>query len=162
MFGDEPESVDAVPDDSPPAAEPSSADCCVELPVDDFDVGWAELTPGCLPRVGWDDDPVEAEDASDELDPVDPGDPLGSANAIGIATTAEPTPRATASAPTRPTYRAGSLCAGGFKPIRRSSMGCTAVTARRRRPPTVEPGFVVWVCFTTGASSQLFMGPSRE
>lgn len=44
--------------------------------------------------------------ASDELDPVDPADPVVSANATGIATiaaVAEPTPNATARAPTRPT-----------------------------------------------------------
>jgi len=35
-------------------------------------------------------------------EPVEPPEPLVSANAIGIDTTAEPTPRAIANAPTRP------------------------------------------------------------
>ena len=44
------------------------------------------------------DDDTEAES---ELDPG-PFEPVVSANAIGAATTADPTPRATANAPTRP------------------------------------------------------------
>jgi hypothetical protein len=46
-------------------------------------------------------DPDAAESA--ELDPVDP---VVSANATGTDATADPTPNATANAPTRPTYRA--------------------------------------------------------
>jgi hypothetical protein len=42
-------------------------------------------------------DPVES---AVELDPAEP---VVSANAIGIAATADPTPNATANAPTRPT-----------------------------------------------------------
>lgn len=49
------------------------------------------------------DDPAVAVD--DESEPVDPADPVVSANATGIAATAEPTPNAIANAPTRPTYR---------------------------------------------------------
>jgi hypothetical protein len=37
------------------------------------------------------------------LEPVEPADPIVSANATGIAAAAEPTPKATANAPTRPT-----------------------------------------------------------
>ena len=44
--------------------------------------------------------------ASVELDPAEPADPVVSANATGTDATAEPTPNATANAPTRPTYRA--------------------------------------------------------
>ena len=44
--------------------------------------------------------------ASAELDPAEPADPVVSANATGTDATAEPTPRATANAPTRPTYAA--------------------------------------------------------
>jgi len=44
-----------------------------------------------------------APDAESEaLEPVDPADPVVSAKAIGIAEMPEPTPRATARAPTRP------------------------------------------------------------
>ena len=48
------------------------------------------------------------DDASpeDESAPVDPAEPVVSAAANGIDAIADPTPRATASAPTRPTYRA--------------------------------------------------------
>jgi hypothetical protein len=49
-------------------------------------------------------DPEAAESA--ELDPDDPPDPVVSANATGTDATAEPTPNATAKAPTRPTYAA--------------------------------------------------------
>ena len=45
------------------------------------------------------EDPVDAEDPSE----LEPGEPVVSAAAIGIDATAAPTPRATASAPTRPT-----------------------------------------------------------
>ncbi|MFM9032701.1 MAG: hypothetical protein ACKOQ4_00125 [Mycobacterium sp.] len=60
------------------------------------------------PSARADDDPEPADDSDDavESEPVDPPDPVVSANAAGIAATAEPTPRATAKAPTRPTYRA--------------------------------------------------------
>jgi len=40
--------------------------------------------------------------ASEELTPVEPAEPVSSANAIGMAKTAEPIPNANASAPTRP------------------------------------------------------------
>jgi hypothetical protein len=46
---------------------------------------------------------------SETLAPAEPdesAEPVVSANANGIATTAEPTPNATANKPTRPTYRA--------------------------------------------------------
>jgi hypothetical protein len=43
-------------------------------------------------------DPDDADDASE----VDPGEPVVSANATGTDATAEPTPNATANAPTRP------------------------------------------------------------
>jgi hypothetical protein len=46
-------------------------------------------------------DPDAPESA--ELDPDDPPDPVVSANATGTDATAEPTPNATANAPTRPT-----------------------------------------------------------
>ncbi|MEI7546189.1 MAG: hypothetical protein WCJ53_15355, partial [Mycobacteriaceae bacterium] len=47
------------------------------------------------------DDEPDGEPAA--LDPVEPAEPVVSANATGIATTAEPTPSVTARAPTRPT-----------------------------------------------------------
>lgn len=52
------------------------------------------------------DELVEAEPSDGEPDPAEPPEPVVSAKAIGIAARPEPTPRATASAPTRPTYKA--------------------------------------------------------
>ena len=49
------------------------------------------------------DGPADPDSA---LDPVEPADPVVSANAAGTSTIADPTPNATASAPTRPIYRA--------------------------------------------------------
>lgn len=74
--------------------------------------GAADSTPGPEdprpPRAGLDlveefDDDASDDDASAELDPVEPADPVVSANATGTDATADPTPNATASAPTRPT-----------------------------------------------------------
>lgn len=48
------------------------------------------------------DEPSDAEAASED----DPAEPVVSANATGSADRPEPTPKATARAPTRPTYRA--------------------------------------------------------
>jgi hypothetical protein len=53
--------------------------------------------------LGEDFDAASDDDASAELDPVEPADPVVSANATGTDATADPTPNATASAPTRPT-----------------------------------------------------------
>ena len=53
------------------------------------------------------EDPAAAEaDESGEPEPLDPAEPEVSASANGIAEKPDPTPRATASAPTRPTYLA--------------------------------------------------------
>jgi hypothetical protein len=57
------------------------------------------------PRDGVARDRVDDDDSSTAL-AVEPSDPVLSAKANGSATTAEPTPNATASAPTRPTYDA--------------------------------------------------------
>jgi len=55
------------------------------------------------PDAGGDvDGPAPADDDESD-DPDDPDDPVVSANATGIDATADPTPNATASAPTRPT-----------------------------------------------------------
>ena len=56
------------------------------------------------PREGTDADAEDADEASEE--PAEPAEPVVSANATGTDATAEPTPNATASAPTRPTYAA--------------------------------------------------------
>jgi hypothetical protein len=45
---------------------------------------------------------AELAEASEVPEPTDPSEPVVSANAIGTASSAEPTPRATAGAPTRP------------------------------------------------------------
>jgi hypothetical protein len=57
--------------------------------------------PDRAPRAGADVD-APADDAS-EPDPLDPAEPVVSANATGTDATADPTPNATANAPTRPT-----------------------------------------------------------
>jgi len=52
---------------------------------------------------------VEAADTDGEFtaaEPLEPAEPAVSANANGTDAIAEPTPNATARAPTRPTYRA--------------------------------------------------------
>ena len=62
--------------------------------------------PARGPRAGEDfrdDDDYDEESA--ELDPLDPAEPVVSANAIGSEPRPDPTPRATANAPTRPTCR---------------------------------------------------------
>ena len=63
------------------------------------------------PAVLGDGDDVEApaddeDEDSEAFAPVEPAEPVVSAKAIGIDPIAEPTPRATANAPIRPTYRA--------------------------------------------------------
>lgn len=60
--------------------------------------------PGFAPRAGCRgaDALVDVEPSGDP-DPAAPPEPVRSAKAVGIAETAEPMPRATASAPTRPT-----------------------------------------------------------
>ncbi len=78
--------------DSPPSADPRPP-------------------PARGPRVGEDlredeEDDEEDDEESAEPDPLDPAEPVVSANAIGSEPRPEPTPRATANAPTRPTYRA--------------------------------------------------------
>ena len=57
-------------------------------------------------RAGAAEDADDSADAADDPSAVDPGEPVVSAAAIGTDAIAEPTPKATASAPTRPTNRA--------------------------------------------------------
>ena len=57
------------------------------------------------PRGGALVDPAPADEESEAFASVEPADPVVSAKAIGIDPIAEPTPNATANAPTRPTYR---------------------------------------------------------
>ena len=52
------------------------------------------------------EDADDEPEASEPAEPVDPAEPVVSANATGDALIAEPTPNATANAPTRPTHRA--------------------------------------------------------
>jgi hypothetical protein len=70
----------------------------------------ADETLGADPRAARLDGTVALVDAepcvSAALDPVDPAEPVVSADANGTDAIAEPTPSATAKAPTRPTYRA--------------------------------------------------------
>ncbi|MGV1005194.1 MAG: hypothetical protein ACOYEV_10630 [Candidatus Nanopelagicales bacterium] len=65
-----------------------------------------DLPPRTGPRVGVLVVAADTDGESDAAEPVDPPEPVVSANAIGTAAIAEPTPNATANAPTRPTYRA--------------------------------------------------------
>jgi len=57
------------------------------------------------PRFGALVDSAPADEESEAFAPVEPAEPVVSAKAIGIDPIAEPTPNATANAPTRPTYR---------------------------------------------------------
>jgi hypothetical protein len=52
---------------------------------------------------GAEDEAGDEAEVEESDDPDDPADPVVSANATGTDATAEPTPRATASAPTLPT-----------------------------------------------------------
>jgi hypothetical protein len=58
------------------------------------------------PRDGVLGEVADTDGESDTAEPVDPAEPDVSANANGTDAIAEPTPSATANAPTRPTYRA--------------------------------------------------------
>jgi hypothetical protein len=64
--------------------------------LDAVDVPWPERRDGDVVL-------VEPADAVDEASALDPAEPVVSAKATGIDATAEPTPRAMARAPTRPT-----------------------------------------------------------
>jgi len=88
---------------------------------------------------------VGAEPAREStvFEPVEPAEPVVSANATGIATNAEPTPNATANAPTRPTYRAQLEFAEPKSAPgavgRSDSMARTHALAERRMRPTERP-----------------------
>jgi hypothetical protein len=81
--------------------------------------GAAEREPA---RDGFD---LEPESDAEEF-AVDPAEPVVSAKAIGIAATADPTPNATARAPTRPTYDAVPAADSLTRTaLRRYSIACT-------------------------------------
>jgi len=99
----------------------SGSGSCPRDPVDEPARSTAESARGAAPRSARRDGTRALVDAdvdappdpdSAALDPVDPAEPVVSAAANGIAAIAEPTPRATARAPTRPTYRAKPAAAG--------------------------------------------------
>ena len=95
----------------------SGSGSCPRDPVDEPARSAVESARGAAPRSARRDGTRALVDAplgpdSAALDPVDPAEPVVSAAANGIAATAEPTPRATARAPTRPTYRAKPAAAG--------------------------------------------------
>jgi hypothetical protein len=73
-------------------------------------------------------------DEDDADDPVEPADPVVSANATGAHATAEPTPNATANAPTRPIWAATLRVADSVTVAagRLYSMGCTRLAIERR------------------------------
>jgi hypothetical protein len=87
------------------SAPPPTATSTDAPPEDGADGDADELTPPRAPVRDPRPEPA-GELSEDDEDPVDPSEPCRSANATGIDTTAAPTPRATAHAPTRPTYRA--------------------------------------------------------
>ena len=104
--------------------------------------------PEASPRAAADRDPprvalvlvsgadADGEEASEELAPVDPAEPVVSAKATGIAATADPTPNATASAPTRPTYDAVPVADSlACTARRRYSIACTRPLDERRWRP---------------------------
>ena len=77
----------------------------------------------------------DAEAVSAEL-AVEPAEPVVSANATGIAATADQTPNATASAPTRPTYDAVPVADSlACTARRRYSIACTRLLDERRWLP---------------------------
>ena len=71
------------------------------------------------PRDGVLGEVADTDGESDTAEPVDPTEPDVSANANGTDAIAEPTPRATANAPTRPTYREYPEAAGWVTTRRR-------------------------------------------
>lgn len=106
----------------------------------------AERVPGCRagpadsvaerPRRGA-EDVVELLLGEDEsADPDDPADPVESAKATGNAPAIDPTPKATARAPTRPTCQ--TLPPGAPDPVAARRATSIARTARLVRPKRVE------------------------
>jgi len=86
-----------------PAAEPRVLDARDEPPTDSR----AEPPrPREVPRDGAFADGAAPDDESAALAPFESAEPVVSADAVGIAATAAPTPKATANAPTRPTASA--------------------------------------------------------
>lgn len=72
----------------------------------------ADPAPEVSPRAARDEtradterEPLAGDAESAVAEPLAPDEPVVSASAAGIAASAEPTPSATARAPTRPTYR---------------------------------------------------------
>jgi hypothetical protein len=103
-------------------------------------VSEAAPDPRAPPRVAADREPArdavdfDAESDADAESADEPAEPVVSANATGIAATAEPTPNATANAPTRPTYDAVLTPADSDEPTarRRYSIACTRPLDERR------------------------------
>jgi hypothetical protein len=75
---------------------------------------------------------VDVPEDESALDPVEPEEPVVSAAATGTDAIAEPTPRATANAPTRPTYRAYPDATDSRAIERLSSIGRTGPAGVRR------------------------------
>jgi hypothetical protein len=119
---------DPLPDPADP--DPRQPDPATDPATDPVDVR-ACLRAGDDVVAGVPDDAGD-DDADD--DPVEPADPVVSANATGAHATAEPTPNATANAPTRPIWAATLRVADSVTVAARRlySMGCTRLAGERR------------------------------
>ena len=87
----EADAEESIPDPRPPA----------EAGVPSVAEPWFDAPPRDAREVGREDDVLD-EDVAEELSAVEPAEPVVSAAAIGTDATADPTPKATASRPTRP------------------------------------------------------------
>jgi hypothetical protein len=83
-----------------PAVDPAEAPRLLEVPLPESLDGPPRAAE--VAREGAFDDAGVTDDESADLEPADPADPVVSANATGIDAIADPTPNATARAPTRP------------------------------------------------------------
>jgi hypothetical protein len=117
-----------------PAVDPAEAPRLLEVPLPESLDGPPRAAD--VAREGAFDDAGVADDESADLEPADPAEPEVSANAMGIDAIAEPTPNATARAPTRPMTPANVMSS----PLRRAwiSMDGTTIEACTPAPTPIE------------------------
>jgi len=118
-----------------PAVDPAEAPRLLEVPLPESLDGPPRAAD--VAREGAFDDAGVTDDESADLEPADPADPVVSANATGIDAIADPTPNATARAPTRPMTPANVMSS----PLRRAwiSMDGTTIEACTPAPTPIEP-----------------------